>query len=345
VSVSTPRHVVWAAPAESPAGARDAAACSQRSAQGIAQGTAQGIAQGTEWADAQFSAGGMHLRAAVASSRGPIHAVNEDSHSPIDGVPVLFVVADGVGGGASASYVSKELVSRLHCALAGRRHDAEAVRAALLDADRAIASALASRTDEPGAATVALCARTGASPSHWLIAWVGDCRIYRIPAMGPIGDADAELLTVDDTYRNLGETPPPGGSLDDPSRMVGNGAVDAPNVRFVKLGVGEMLVLCSDGVHKYVDARDIVRSLAEPLPLARRCINLIEHARTRGSHDDATVLSVQREDRGIGRLARVMATSVLIAFLALIAMFLVGDRAAAQRQVLHDAFSQSGGQP
>jgi serine/threonine protein phosphatase PrpC len=66
--------------------------------------------------------------------------VNEDSHSPIDGAPVLFVVADGVGGGASASYVSKELVSRLHGALAGRRHDAETVRAALLDADRAIAA-------------------------------------------------------------------------------------------------------------------------------------------------------------------------------------------------------------
>ena len=275
----------------------------------------------------------------MASSRGPIHAVNEDSHSPIDGAPTLFVVADGVGGGASASYVSKELVSRLHRALAGRRHDAEAVRAALLDADRAIASTLASRTDECGAATVALCARTGASPSHWLIAWVGDCRIYRVPAMERIGDAEAELLTVDDTYRNLGETPPPGGSLDDPSRMVGNGAVDAPNVRFVKLGAGEMLVLCSDGVHKHADAREIVRSLAEPLPLARRCINLIEHARTRGSHDDATVLVVQREDRGIGRLARVMAISVLLALLALIAVFLVGDRAAAQQRAARCLFT------
>jgi protein phosphatase len=271
--------------------------------------------------------------------------VNEDCHSPIDGAAGLFVVADGVGGGALASYVSKELVSRLHRALAGRRHDVEEVRAALLDADRAIASTLASRTDECGAATVALCARTGTSPSRWLIAWVGDCRIYRVPAMEPIGGAGAELLTVDDTYRNLGETPPPGGSLDDPSRMVGNGAVDAPNVRIVELGVGEMLVLCSDGVHKYADARDIVHSLGEPLPLSRRCIDLIEHARTRGSHDDATVLAVHREDRRIGRVARAMATSVLLAFVVLIAVILVGDRAAAQRPVPHDPFSQSGGQP
>jgi protein phosphatase len=257
----------------------------------------------------------------------------------------LFVVADGVGGGALASYVSKELVSRLHAAFEGRWADEEKVRAALLDADRAIAGTIASRTDECGAATVALCVRTGTSPSHWLIAWVGDCRVYRMPAMRPIGDAAAELLTVDDTYRNLGESPPPGGSLDDPARMVGNGAVDAPNIRFVKLSAGEMLVLCSDGVHKYADTRDIARLLGEPVSLARRCIKLIESARTRGSHDDATVLAVHRADRRIGRAARATAAGVLVAFVALIAAWLAGDKAAAQHPVPPSAFSQSGVQP
>jgi hypothetical protein len=54
---------------------------------------------------------------------------------------------------------------------------------------------------------------------------------------------------------------------------------------------------------------------------------------------------VHREGHGIGRLARVMATSVLVAFLVLIAVFLVGDRAAASRPVPTDAFSQPGVQP
>ena len=73
---------------------------------------------------------------------------------------------------------------------------------------------------------------TGHLLSRWLIAWVGDCRIYRVRTAH---DEPAELLTRDDTYGHLGEDPPPGGSPDDPARMVGNGAVAAPNVASVEL--------------------------------------------------------------------------------------------------------------
>src|SRR5207302_1121907 len=83
---------------------------------------------------------------------------------------------------------------------------------------------------------------------------------------GAMHGGPAQLLTLDDTYRHLSEQPPPGGSLDDPARMVGNGAVDAPNVRDVDLGCGEMLLLCSDGIHKHAGPRDIARLLRGPTP-------------------------------------------------------------------------------
>ena len=53
------------------------------------------------------------LAAAVASSRGKQHAVNEDGYSTLREGPPLFVVADGVSSGAMASRASRELVSRL----------------------------------------------------------------------------------------------------------------------------------------------------------------------------------------------------------------------------------------
>jgi protein phosphatase len=258
--------------------------------------------------EAVYTAGSIRLDTAVASSRGRSHAVNEDWHSPLDGTSPLFVVADGVSLGAMASCASRELVRRLHETLERGHIDGDAVRSAMLDADREIGRTIANRTDASGAATVALCACTGAS--RWLVAWVGDCRVYRVSAAR---GGMAQLLTRDDTYRHLIEPPPPGGSLDDPARMVGNGAVDAPNVRDVELGVDEMLLLCSDGVHKHAGPRDIALLLSGPTPLAARCVRLIEFARTSGSNDDATVLVVQRSQRPQARIARLISLGALIA--------------------------------
>ena len=278
--------------------------------------------------EAVFARGWTRLDAAVASSPGRRHAVNEDGYSALDGIAPLFVVADGVSSGAMASCASRELVARLHEALGRGRIDADAMKSAILDADREIGRTIASRTDAPGAATVALCAGTNASLSRWLIAWVGDCRVYRLSAAP---DATAELLTADDTYRHLNEQSPPGGLPDDPARMVGNGAVDAPNVRSIALAGDEMLVLCSDGVHKHAGARDIGRVLRGRAPLARRCMGLIEFARARGSTDDATVLVLHRARRTRGRITRLVSLGALITLAACALVWFAADRPAAQR--------------
>jgi len=231
------------------------------------------------------------LEAAVASSCGSLHEHNEDAHSALDHAASLFVVADGVGGGAMAQLASRHLVEQLHAALDGAPLDAERVRRAMLGADRAIAERIAQSTADPGAATVALCAPVNLQASKWLLAWVGDCRVYRLASSGRGG---AELLTRDDTFHHLGEQPPAGGSPDDPARMVGNGATAGANVAVLGLACGEMLVLCTDGVHKHVDGPTWRRVLAQPASLARRCTDLIDAARHNGSRDDATVLIVQR---------------------------------------------------
>jgi len=252
-----------------------------------------------------------HLLVAAASSIGSRHGTNEDSYSsPASDVPV-FVVADGVGGGAMAAWASRHVVSCLQRTLAKPPLDAHAVRAALLAADREVAQGIARRTARTGAATVAVCAGTGPLFTHWYIGWVGDCRIYRLTS----GHApNVELLTRDDTYRNLGETPPLGGSPEDPARMVGNGAVDAPNVTAVELHAGDALVLCFDGVHKFVSVGDMLDALTADTPLAQRCLRLVEMARANGSVDDATALVVHRHARGrtMRKLTSVCVLAVLL---------------------------------
>ena len=231
------------------------------------------------------------IEAAVSTSCGSLHAGNEDAHSPLGREQLMFVVADGVGGGAMAQLASQQLVAYLHEMLGTRRPDAEGIRQAVQGADRAIAQRIAMHTERPGAATVVLCAPVNALASRWLIGWVGDCRAYRLS-----GDAEprVELLTRDDTFRNLGEQPPAGGSPDDPARMVGNGAVIDASVVRSDFACGDVLALCSDGVHKHLGAGDWRRVLTQRVPLGRRCDDLIDVARANGSADDATVLLLER---------------------------------------------------
>ena len=168
------------------------------------------------------------IEAAVASSCGSQHAVNEDAHSPLGGIrPALRRRRrrrrrrDGA---------DREPPARRPAARGARRRSRStpsAVRGAMLGADRAIASRIARVTARPGAATVVLCAPIDVLASRWLVAWVGDCRVYRWSGRGELR---FELLTRDDTFRHLGEAPPPGGSPHDPARMVGNGATTGANV-------------------------------------------------------------------------------------------------------------------
>lgn len=241
------------------------------------------------------------IEAAVASARGSRRTLNEDAHSLPADPGCLFVVADGVGGGALAGLASRLLVAHLHATLAGARVDAPAVGDALIGADRAIARHLARMTEHPGAATAALCAPVNPWASRWLVAWVGDCRVYRVgPARRDGAPARVALLTRDDSFRHLDEAPPPGSSADDPARMVGNGAIAQPNVALHALGRGEVLALCSDGVHKHLADDDWRAAIAPPgpaaapVPLAEACDALVALARARGSTDDATVMLLRR---------------------------------------------------
>ena len=245
---------------------------------------------------AVFADASRRIEVAVASSCGRDHAVNEDAHSGLAGSGRLFVVADGVGGGAMAQVASRMLVGELHAALAAGEPDGARIDRAILSADRAIAAAIARVTDRPGAATVVLAAAIGRSAAEWIVAWVGDCRAYRWTA----GAAERIVpLTLDDTFRNLGEAPPAGGSPDDPARMVGNGATMGAHSALQTLAAGELLALCSDGVHKHVAVADFDRVLAQRVALAARAEQLVALARSQGSADDATVLLVERGEPGV----------------------------------------------
>lgn len=240
----------------------------------------------------------LGLEAAYASEAGPAHrGRNEDSciHMPSGAEPVFCAVADGVGGGALGDVASNALVQ--HCAKAGPEVYADAAKLAewLKQSDQAVREAVARRTDRPGASTLA--AAWFLPGRRAQVVNIGDCRVYRLsPKL--LGGYAISQLTQDQTYANLGRKPPAGGSPDDPACMAGVGAVGNPKARSIALRERELLLLCSDGVHKFVEdaaiAEAVAAALAEGHGLRGACRALVEQAQANLSHDDCSALLVMR---------------------------------------------------
>ncbi|MGZ8217613.1 PP2C family protein-serine/threonine phosphatase [Methylomagnum sp.] len=242
-------------------------------------------------ARARWFRGQPILEWAETSRCGTYHAVNQDAVRVEP--PHFFGVADGVGGGAHGEVASQAALA--HCAGLdkSRRNDPDALRAHVRKADAVVRQAIAEVSDGAGATTLV---------GVWLTGWrgfivhVGDARASRLRFRG--GKARLEALTRDQTYGEMGETPPTGGSAGDPARMIGVGAVGDPPATRLRLGRGDILLLSSDGLHRYAEPWEIEAAAeewrAEGAPLRALANRLESLALGRGSPDDISMLLVRR---------------------------------------------------
>jgi serine/threonine protein phosphatase PrpC len=161
-------------------------------------------------------------------------------------------------------------------------------------ADARVREAIARRTHRSGAATLA--AAWFPTQRTACLLNVGDCRVYQLTP-GRQGYV-IRRLTVDQTYANFSQKPPPDGSPEDPARMVGAGAVGVPPVVKARIRPRGLLLLCSDGVHKFVADDEIAGIVSNGLrngdSLRTICERLVHAARRNGSRDDASALLVLR---------------------------------------------------
>ncbi|PWF49053.1 PP2C family protein-serine/threonine phosphatase, partial [Massilia glaciei] len=122
-------------------------------------------------------------------------------------------------------------------------------------------------------------------------AWVtriGDCRAYHYHQGG------LRRVAEDQTYASLpAEVRPAHMPLDNPSNMVGNGTMGRADFFALSLVPGDILLLCSDGLHHFVNDADIATqcALAGGDTLVRALIAL---ALAAGGDDDIAVLVLTR---------------------------------------------------
>jgi PPM family protein phosphatase len=255
------------------------------------------------------------LESAWASQCGSSHARNQDA---VCSAAPLFAVADGVGGGAAGEVASSELLAWCRTIDAPTWRNPTRLAAQLAQADTALAQTLAQlNLGGPSATTFVAAWLAPSGKGH--IAHVGDSRVLRLQPQTPAWRVTR--LTEDHTYASLGETPPPGGHRGDPARMVGVGAMGEPGLAPVRLDEGDWLLLCSDGLHRFVSEPSLARmcqqatqlhaqplplpalqpTLAlpplQPSPLAVVAQAMVQAALQGGSADDVSVLLVRCNPR------------------------------------------------
>lgn len=203
----------------------------------------------------------------------------------------FFGVADGVGGGAYGEVASR--VALEHCAQL-KDLNADAVSAQVKGADRKVQAAIAELSDQPGATTLA---------AVWLDGYrgwrchVGDARIYQ---MRPDwrGRYQTVFISKDQNYANMGLQIPPGGKPDDPACMLGTNILDEPEVAPLLMRARDLLLLCSDGLHRFVSDNALVgmieRGLKKKEPFDAVCGRLARAATANGGRDDISLVMVYR---------------------------------------------------
>jgi protein phosphatase len=219
------------------------------------------------------------------------HRVTEDTcdyRLPADYPGRLsLALADGVGGGARGDVASQALVQHCLALPDSALGDEAAMDGWLRQADAEVQRALRQVTFSPGAATLAAAWLQADGSGHCLR--VGDARLYHFSAQG-----ETRRQTQDQTYAHLGLAPPADASLDDPASMVGTGFMGEPELPPLCMAAGEWLLLCSDGLHRGIDAAGMAGHLLAHANLEEACIALAQAARAAGSEDDISLLVAKR---------------------------------------------------
>jgi protein phosphatase len=254
----------------------------------------------------------MRVEAFGTTDIGLARRGNEDSYAVLPDLG-LFMVADGVGGGAAGDVASRMAIDIVSEAFenremtwpmaAGAEHRSPGARllnAGLQRANTRIRGLASCELDKAGMGTTF--AGILAVADRLVIAHVGDSRVYRLRGRR------LDLLTEDHSLLNAFVraglwNPDEGQPFPHPNvitRAIGGEDTLDVELRVDVPARGDVYLICSDGLHGMVDDREIASVLLKHDDLTQAAFRLIELANDNGGLDNITVVLL----RVVGSAAR-----------------------------------------
>ena len=253
----------------------------------------------------------MILRAGGCSDRGPVRRTNEDALFKDEALGLL-IVADGMGGHAAGEVASRLAVDAVVGFLRRTSEDPEhswpygldstlsltsnRLRTAVSLANRRVFREAESHDDYTGMGTTIVAALV--LDGTLSIAHVGDSRLYHAV------NGRLLQLTRDDSWAAtvLGQRPVDATGASHPMRHVLTnvlGARDQTEIHIQErpFGPGELVLLCTDGLHGSLDDKVIQEILARHDSVERTADALVRAALDLGCRDNVTVLVAECDDQ------------------------------------------------
>ena len=252
------------------------------------------------------------LRASVVSDGGPVRKTNEDAFVS-DASVQLFAVADGMGGHDAGEVASRLAIEALTAFIrrsaadtdfswpygldSNLSYDGNRLRTGIHLANRRIFRTAESNNDYSGMGTTIV--GLLANASHAAIGHVGDSRLYLLRRKS------LEQLTQDDSWAAtiLAHDPrmKPADLAHHPMRNVLTnvlGARENVDVHLAErdLEPGDVLLLCSDGLHGVLDARTLQKILENEPDVEATARALVHAALEQGARDNVTALVVRYDE-------------------------------------------------
>jgi PPM family protein phosphatase len=242
----------------------------------------------------------VRLHYGVATDVGLVRETNEDSFLA---EPPVFVVADGMGGhdgGEIASRIVVEEFGRLADLGYDPRRGSHAVRATLRAAQRRLLEYSAThrgRDGRPwhgGTTTVAALLVEGDEGPQWLLANLGDSRIYRMTA-GRLSRVSTDHSVVQELVDAGQITEDQARSHPDRhivTRALGGPDPLEPDIFVEPLAGAERVILCSDGITDLVVDEELAQILAANADPGDAADGIVAAALEAGGVDNATAVVV-----------------------------------------------------
>ena len=257
-------------------------------------------------------------------SRTDIGCVREHNEDSLCVAPPLFVVADGMGGHA-AGEVASEIAVEVISELAPQTLDADALCAAVEQANLAIIQAAHQGRGRKGMGTT--CTAAMVEGQRMIIAQVGDSRAYlfhegKLSQLTRDHSLVAELVEAGEITPEEARFHPRRSAI---TRALGSDPRTSPDLYDFGVSAGDRLLLCSDGLTSMLSDKEIADIMAKTDDPQRCASRLVSAAIAAGGLDNVTVIVVNItgnapiERRRVARKTKITAAVVVCALIAIIA--------------------------